>query len=87
MVPYADDFLGPRLSGEHGENARPAADVQHDLVLEEIGVVEDGRLVFARAHFILQHLLMDAWLGMTVRSGKKKACPPIDPLHVSIHQK
>ena len=57
---HADDVLRARLGGEHAEDARAAADVEHELVLEQVRVVDDRVAVRARAHGVLQHLLMDA---------------------------
>ena len=48
------------LGGEQGEDAGAAAHVQDNLALEQEGVAQDGLLVAARAHPVLQHLLMDA---------------------------
>ena len=41
---------GSGLGREHGEDARPAADVQHDLVLEEVLVVPHRVPVGQRSH-------------------------------------
>ena len=56
---HADDVFRARLGGEHAEDACAAADVEHELVLEQVRVVDDRVAVRARAHCVLQHLLMD----------------------------
>ena len=56
---YNDDMLRAGLGREHAEDTRATADVEHDLVLEQVRVVDDRVAVRARAHCVLQHLLMD----------------------------
>jgi hypothetical protein len=56
----ADHAFGPGLCGKHAEDARAAPNVQHRLALEEVAVGEDGVHVGARAHRVLEHLLVDA---------------------------
>lgn len=54
---HPNDFLGPRLGCEHGQDACATAHIQHNLVLEQVLVVEHGVSVGEGADFILQHLL------------------------------
>lgn len=56
---YPVHVLRPRLGREHGQNPRPAADVQHDFVLEGVLVVIHGVPVGERPHFVLQHFLVN----------------------------
>lgn len=58
---YTDDMLRARLGSEHAEDTCTAADVEDELVLEQVGVVHDRIAVRARADGVLQHLLVDAW--------------------------
>lgn len=56
----ANDPLGPRLCSKHAKDPGSAAHVQHGLALKEVAVGEDGVHVGARAHGVLEHLLVDA---------------------------
>ena len=38
----SDDLLGAGLGGEHAQNAGSAADIKHDLVLEQVSVLHDA---------------------------------------------
>ena len=51
--------LGASLGGKHGQDARAAAHVQDDFVLEQVGVLHDGVAVGEGADFVLEHFLWD----------------------------
>lgn len=51
-------MLGSSFGCKHGQDAGPAADVQHYFVLEDVLVVVHGVPVGERPHFVLQHLLV-----------------------------
>jgi len=55
---YPVHVLGSRVGREHGQDARPAAHIQHHFVLEDVLVVVHGIPVGERPHFIFQHLLV-----------------------------
>ena len=55
-------MLRTGLGGKHAEDARTAADVEDELVFEQVWVVDDRVAVRARAHRILEHLFVDACL-------------------------
>ena len=57
-----------RLGGERTCHACASADVEHELVLEQVRVVHDRVTVRARAHGVLQCLLMDAARAMSEHS-------------------
>lgn len=48
----ANDVLGAGLDGEHAENGGSTADVEDDLILEQVGVVVDGIAVALGADLI-----------------------------------
>ena len=56
---YTDNMLRAGLGREHAEDTRATADVEHDLVLEQMGVVDDRVPVRARPDGILEHLFMN----------------------------
>ena len=58
--PTTPSNLPARPGSKQGQDAGAAADIQHDLVLEQEWVLLYRRLVRASAHAILEHLLMDA---------------------------
>ncbi len=60
-------MLRAGLRGEHAEDASAAAHIEDHLVLEDVPIEEDGVLVGASAHLILQHLLVDAVVGVRVK--------------------
>ena len=64
---HADDALGARLGGKHAQDARAAPHVQHHLPLEEVGVLDNAVHVGARAHLVLQHLLVDAKVRIAIK--------------------
>jgi hypothetical protein len=69
-----DNVLCASLGGEHAENGGTAADIEDDLVLEEVGVVVDGIAVALGADLVLEHLLVDSMVVVgvevvTVRIG------------------
>lgn len=53
----ADNVLCASLGGEHAEDGSAAADIEDDLVLEEVGVVVDGIAVALGADLIFLRLL------------------------------
>ncbi len=79
---HSDDVLRTGLRGEHTEDAGTAADVEDKLVLEEVGVVDDRVAVRARAHGVLQHLLVDTCsasghaMSKSRGSRGREACSP-----------
>mmetsp|Transcript_10114 Transcript_10114/g.27556 ORF Transcript_10114/g.27556 Transcript_10114/m.27556 type:complete len:306 (-) Transcript_10114:107-1024(-) len=58
--------LGSRLGREQAQDARPAPDVKHNLVLENMPVMQNRIHVCPRAHLVLEHLLMDAVVAVRV---------------------
>ena len=58
---YADDVFGARLGGEHAQDASTTADIEHDLVLEQMGVLDDRVSVRSRADGVFQHLFVNAY--------------------------
>jgi len=56
---HADDMGRACLGSEHREDSRAAPDIQHRLVFEEVWIVDDRGTIGARAHRVLQHLLMN----------------------------
>lgn len=64
--------------GEHAEDTSPTAYVEDCFAFEEAGVVDDGCTIRARADFVLEHLLMDAWqetMRWERKKGEKKKIP------------
>lgn len=59
---YTNDVRRARLGGKHGEDASPAANIEHGLALEEVTVVHDRRPVRARTDAVLEHLLVDTYV-------------------------
>lgn len=57
---YADDVFRARLGGEHAQDAGAAADIEDELVLEEMRVLNDRIAVRACADGVFQHLFVDA---------------------------
>ena len=62
----ADDLSGSGLGSEHGEDAGAAANIEHDLVLEQVLVVPHRVAVGQGAHLVLEHLLVDAKMGVGI---------------------
>ena len=70
------DVLGARLRAENGEDPRPAADVEHDFVLEKVLVHQNRVAVGARSKgwesgaalpgVVFEHLLVDAVMSVGV---------------------
>ena len=60
------DVLGPGLGREDAQHARAGAHVQDDFVLEKVSVLHYGVLVGQGAHLVLEHLLVDAEVGLGV---------------------
>lgn len=60
-ITYPDHMLRARLGGKHAEDTGTAADIEHELVLEQVGVLDDRVAVRARAHSVLEHLLVDSY--------------------------
>lgn len=56
--------LGPRLRRPNGQYAAPRAHVHHHLVLEQIGIAANGRVVRRHAIVIGEHLLLVVELGV-----------------------
>lgn len=56
-VSHPVDMLGAGIGSKHGEDPRPAADVQDDFIFEHVLVVVHGVPVGQRPHLVLQHLL------------------------------
>ena len=56
---HTDDMGCACLGSEHREDPRAAPYVQHRLVFEEVWIVYDRGTIRARAHSVLQHLLVD----------------------------
>ena len=54
---YTDNLLRPSFGSEHAENASTAPHIQHDLVSEEVLVIDDGFHVALSAYFIFEHFL------------------------------
>lgn len=90
----AVDVFRPGLCRKEAEDASPTADVEDNLVLEEMGVVENGRLVGLCPDLVLKHLLMDAKVSIGVKvvvigrhfvrwSGL--GLGPLGGLHVAAH--
>ena len=63
----ADDQASTGLSREHAQDTRATANVQDDLVLEEVAIAEDGVSVAHGADFILQHFLVNAKVSVRVK--------------------
>lgn len=57
LVPHPVHMLGAGIGSKHGEDPRPAADVQDDFIFEHVLVVVHGIPVGQRPHLVLQHLL------------------------------
>ena len=56
---YTNDVLRASLGREHTQDAGTTADIEDDLVLEQVGVLDDSITVRARTNAILQHLFVD----------------------------
>lgn len=56
-VSHPVHMLGAGIGGKHGEDPRPAANVQDDFIFEHVLVVVHGVPVGQRPHLVLQHLL------------------------------
>lgn len=52
MRPRIEEGVGRSEYGLHGENASATADIEYDLVLEQMLVLDNGIHVGARADFI-----------------------------------
>jgi hypothetical protein len=52
----------------HGQDAGSAADIEDDLVLEQVTVLVDGVAVAACAHVVLEHLLVDSMVVVAAES-------------------
>lgn len=63
---YSNDLACSGLGCEHTENAGAASDVHDNLVLEQMRVVVHGVAVGHGAHLVLEHLLVDAEVGVRV---------------------
>lgn len=63
LVPCACRLLGCAL---HRENTSSAADIENDLVLEEVLVLDNGVHVGTGADLILQHLLVNSMVVVAV---------------------
>lgn len=82
-----DNLLGTSLRGKHGEDTGTAADIENDLVLEQVLVLDDGIAVRHGADLILKHLLVDAEVrvrvgvavGVSVLSTYAAQPPPPSP--------
>ena len=59
------DVFSASLDCEHREDARAAADVEHDLVLADSGS-HDGASVALGTHGVLQHLLVNGEVGVRI---------------------
>lgn len=64
LVPCSCGLLRCAL---HGENTGSAADIENDLVLEQVLVLDDGVHVGTGADLILQHLLVDSMVVVAVK--------------------
>jgi hypothetical protein len=64
----ADNVLCASLGGEHAENGGTAADIEDDLVLEEVGVVVDGIAVALGADLIFLRWLLGLGLVDVIES-------------------
>lgn len=62
----SNDPASTGLCREHAENTGTASDVHDNLVLEQMCVVVHGVSVGHSPHLILQHLLVDAKMGIGV---------------------
>jgi hypothetical protein len=71
----SDNVLCAGLGGEHAEDGGAAADVEDDLVLEEVGVVVDGIAVALGADFVFLRSLLE--LGSA--NGVEDVCLPASP--------
>ena len=56
---YTDDMLRASFGCEHAQDTGTTTDIEDDLVLEQVGVLNDSITVRARTNAILQHLLVD----------------------------
>lgn len=56
----------PNLRGKHGQQAGPAANVQYNLVLEEMLVVDHGVPVRVGPHAVLDHLFVNPKVRVAV---------------------
>jgi hypothetical protein len=52
----------------HGQNAGSAANIEDDLVLEQVTVLVDRVAVAACAHVVLEHLLVDSMVVVAAES-------------------
>jgi len=57
----ANNVLRTGLSSKHTQNTCTTSNIQHSLVLEQMGVVDHGITVRPRPNTVLQHLFMDAY--------------------------
>lgn len=55
--PHPVHVLGAGVGGKHRQDARSAADVQDDLILEHVLVVVHGVPIGESPHLVFQHLL------------------------------
>lgn len=58
--------LSSGFGGEHGEDSGAAADVEHNLALEEVLVVPHGVAVGESPHFVLQHFFVNTKMRIRV---------------------
>ena len=65
----AVDVTGTCPAREDRENAGATADVQHDLVLEDVRVLDHRVHVGLRTHLVLDHLLVDSVVRVRVEVG------------------
>jgi ribosomal protein S11 len=61
----------------HGQDAGSAANIEDDLVLEQVTVLVDGVAVAACAHVVLEHLLVDS---MVVVAAEPVSLPSVECL-------
>lgn len=60
------DILGARFGAEHREDASAATYVHHDLVLEQVRILQNGVALGVGAHAVLDHVLVDAEVRLGV---------------------
>lgn len=53
------DVFSSSSGSENTEDASSTANIEHNLILEILGIILDGALVGPRAHAVLEHLLVD----------------------------
>jgi len=66
-VRYANDLLGTGLCRKQAQDGRSAANVEHDLVLEQVRVVDNGVAVRVCSDLVLEHLLVDSKVRVRVK--------------------